>query len=80
MLLLIDYLLRVVTPAQMPLPPSEIARQQANLQDDRRGDIIATSAVCLTFATAAVILRFVARRISRSSIRSDDFMIVVGLV
>lgn len=49
----------------------EIAYQLAHILDDRSGELIASHAACLTLAGTAVILRLVARCLSKASIAAE---------
>ncbi|KAL6714621.1 hypothetical protein ACLMJK_008046 [Lecanora helva] len=62
------------------LPPEELKYEIAHIKDDRRGDIIAACATCIAAAIIAVILRLLARRLSKAKILADDYMIIVALV
>ncbi len=62
------------------LPPAEIKNELAHIKDDRSHDMVVSCAICTTAAIAAVILRFIARRLSKAKIMADDWMIVVALV
>ncbi|GJN84542.1 hypothetical protein PLIIFM63780_008099 [Purpureocillium lilacinum] len=61
--------------AALPPPPPGI-----DLTQDRRPDIIATSAVTLALAMLAVALRIVSRRIKRVPLWIDDWLIIASLV
>ncbi|KAL3959678.1 hypothetical protein ACCO45_004795 [Purpureocillium lilacinum] len=60
--------------AALPPPPPGI-----DLTQDRRPDIIATSAVTLALAMLAVALRIVSRRIKRVPLWIDDWLIIASL-
>jgi len=64
----------------MTLPPSAIAYQTAHAADDKRSDLIASSAICLSTAYIAVALRFTSRRVARNAIGPDDYGILIGLL
>lgn len=50
------------------------------LVENRGNDLVATITVMLVIATLAVLLRLYARRISRSKLGVDDYLILVALV
>lgn len=60
--------------------PAEIQYQFQHSHDDTSNQIISALAVCLGFALIAVLLRFVARHITRASLCGDDWTIIAGLV
>ena len=62
------------------LTASEAAYQEAHIEDDSKLVIIVPSAIALAIAYAAVFLRFVSRRLSRTTIKADDRSVVIGLV
>ncbi|KAL8650348.1 MAG: hypothetical protein Q9210_003872 [Variospora velana] len=51
-----------------------------NLVENRGNDLVATITVMLVIATLAVLLRLYARRISRSKLGVDDYLILVALI
>ena len=63
-----------------PLSPAEIEYEMSHIKDDRQKEMIVSSAICIAIAIIAVILRLVARRLSRAKIMADDYMIIVALV
>ena len=63
-----------------PLSPAELKYEAANIKDDRSKDLVVSSIICITCAIIAVILRFIARRLSKAKIMADDYMIVAALV
>ena len=63
-----------------PLSPVEIKEEAAHIRDDRGGDMVASCVTCITAAIIAVILRLLARRLSKAKILADDYMIIVALV
>ena len=65
--------------ASLPTP-QEIAYQEAHINDDKSGSIIAASATCYAIGIIAVALRFLSRRISRIRYEWDDWLCVAGLV
>lgn len=65
----------------MALPTSEeIQYQEEHIHDDRSGNIVTSHAICIALAAIAVLLRLIARRMCKASIRADDWMIIVALV
>ena len=60
--------------------PKELQHQQDYQYQDRTADIITANVTMLTAAYAAVVLRFISRRLMRTSFGADDWMMVVGLV
>lgn len=49
----------------------EIAYQLAHVKDDRSSELIASHVVCLTLAGIAVVLRLIARRLSKAVIAAE---------
>lgn len=65
----------------MTLPtPEEIHDQEEHIHDDRSGNIVTSHAICITIAAIAVLLRLISRRMCKSKIQADDWMIIVALV
>ena len=62
------------------LPPAQAQYQLDHVDESRANNIRSSLIACLAIATIAVILRFVSRRMVTTSIRADDWMIVVALV
>ncbi|KAL8951208.1 MAG: hypothetical protein Q9222_002811 [Ikaeria aurantiellina] len=60
--------------------PAEIQYQSQHITDDTSHRIISAFGVCLGFAIISVLLRFVARHITRAPLGGDDWTIVVGLI
>lgn len=60
--------------------PEEVAYQLANINDDRRADIVASTIVLAVLATVAVILRLFCRRFTKIALSWDDYLIIIGLV
>lgn len=54
--------------------------QPVSLQDNKGVRPLAVGIVSILFATAAVVLRFYAHRITKHSYTLDDLMIIVALV
>lgn len=62
------------------LPPAEAHYQLAHVHESRVYDIVSSHIACLVIAVIAIVLRFVSRRMSKTAIKADDWMIVVALV
>lgn len=62
------------------LTPEQIAALQANDHDDKRGVYMAGNSICLAFAVISVVLRFWSRRIARTQIGADDWLIIAATV
>ncbi|KAI4140519.1 MAG: hypothetical protein LQ341_003806, partial [Variospora aurantia] len=59
---------------------AEIQYQLQHIHEDTSKQIIAAFGVCLGIATCAVLLRFVARHITKAPLAGDDWTIVAGLL
>lgn len=66
--------------ARASLTPAQIQYQLQHFEDDRSTSIIAALGVCLGLAIVTVLLRFVARHLTRAPLGGDDWTIVFGLV
>ena len=64
----------------MSLPPAEAQYQLDHVHESRFQAIASSQIACLIIAFIAIILRFVSRRLSKTPIKADDWMIVVALV
>jgi hypothetical protein len=65
----------------MSLPtPAQIAYQKAHIQDDKRVGIAVSNGICLGVGIAAVLLRYLSRRFSRSEQGMDDWLTWAALV
>lgn len=62
------------------LPPEQAQYQLAHIHERRRKSIAVAYAICLSIAFVAVIMRFVSRRIGRSSYGADDWSMVVAMI
>ncbi|KAM0799823.1 hypothetical protein BDR22DRAFT_890101 [Usnea florida] len=62
------------------LPPNEAQYQLAHVHDSKRRSIAATYIVCIPIVFLSVMMRFVSRRIGRTSYGADDWTMVLGLV
>ena len=62
------------------LPPAEAQYQLDHINQSRVHDIVSSHIACLVIAVAAIILRFISRRMSKTAIKADDWMIVAALV
>ena len=63
----------------MSLPTSAISYQEQHVDENKKPDLIAASAICLSAAYIAVALRFLSRRRARNSLQADDYSVVVAL-
>ncbi|KAL8671650.1 MAG: hypothetical protein Q9168_003856 [Polycauliona sp. 1 TL-2023] len=61
------------------LSPQEVAHQVANFNDNRGPALMVSTVVLAVLATAAVLLRFISRRVTKMAISWDDGLIVVGV-
>lgn len=64
----------------MPLTPAEIRYETAHIKDNRGPDMVVSTVICISLACIAVLLRLIARRLSKAKIWFDDYMIIVALV
>ena len=62
------------------LTPSEIQYQLSHASEDRSGNIIAAVTICLCLASIAVGFRILARRMTKTPLGADDWMILIALV
>lgn len=62
------------------LSSSDLLYQQTHVNENKSTEIITACVICLTAAYFAVILRFVSRRLSKTSLQADDYTIIVALV
>ena len=62
------------------LTPSEIQYQLNHASEDRSANVIAAVTTCLCLATIAVGFRILARRMMKTPLGADDWMIVTALV
>ena len=60
--------------------PQELQYQQEHRYQDRATDIVTSTVILLAAAYVAVFLRFISRRLMRTSIGADDWIMVMGLV
>lgn len=63
----------------MELPQSAILDQEKHVNDNKKPSLIVASAICLSAAYLAVILRLIARRLARKSLGADDYTVLVAL-
>ncbi|KAI9799384.1 MAG: hypothetical protein M1833_004084 [Piccolia ochrophora] len=61
-------------------PPGVIEYQLDHIHEDRRNGLAAYLVVGLVLSGIAVVLRFIARRISKAELKADDWFMVAGLV
>ena len=62
------------------LSATEVQYERENIRQDQLPRIVASYATCLSLAYIAVVLRFIARRISRAPLQADDLTIFIALV
>lgn len=62
------------------LSPTEIEYELAHIHDNRAPDLVISAAICIVLAITAVVLRLLARRLSKVRILADDYMIIFALV
>lgn len=62
------------------LPIEQAQYQVAHIHQRRTKDIATSYFICLPIAFIAIIMRFVSRRIGRSSYGADDWVMVVAMV
>lgn len=62
------------------LSPAEIKYELAHIRDNRASNIVVSSVICISLATIAVMLRLLARRLSKAKILADDYMMIFALV
>ena len=74
----IEYRCRIKMPS--PLSPAEINYELAHSNDNRASNIVVSSVICISLATIAVMLRLLARRLSKAKILADDYMMIFALV
>ncbi|KAL8768853.1 MAG: hypothetical protein Q9209_005034 [Squamulea sp. 1 TL-2023] len=60
--------------------PADIQYQLQHIQEDRSNEIIVAFGICLGLAIITVLLRFVARHLTKASLGGDDWTIIFGLV
>lgn len=58
----------------------DIPFQTAHITDNRQPETRAAQIACLVIAYVGVALRFLARRLAKAQITSDDYVIVLALV
>ncbi len=60
--------------------PSEIQYMESHVADNRSGQLYATNVVCAFAAYLAVVLRLIARSLTKARYGLDDWLIVAALV
>ena len=55
------------------LTPSEIAYENAHIDQSRQINMAVSNGVCLGVASIAVLLRIISRRLARAKNRADDW-------
>lgn len=58
----------------------EIDYQLIHIDEDRSEALVVSHTICLVLAGIAIILRLIARRISKAAIKADDYMIILAFV
>ncbi|KAL8979780.1 MAG: hypothetical protein Q9205_004968 [Flavoplaca limonia] len=64
----------------MAFSKEEIQYQLDHIGDNRVNDIVVSNSLCIGLAAIAVLLRFVARSLSKAKVAGDDYMISAALV
>lgn len=59
---------------------ASIGDQESHISDDRLPILLAVFILCLIISYAAVLLRFVSRRLGKNSLKTDDWMAFASLV
>ncbi len=62
------------------LTPSELQYQLSHASEDRSANVVAAVTTCLCLAFIAVGLRILARRMTKTPLGADDWMILIALV
>ncbi|CAD6572261.1 MAG: hypothetical protein ASARMPRED_005213 [Alectoria sarmentosa] len=62
------------------ISPAEIEYELAHVHDNRAPNIVISTAICIALAITAVLMRLLARRLSKSRILADDYMIFFALI
>ncbi len=62
------------------LPPAQAEYQLEHVEESRVNDVLSSLISCLVIATVAVILRFISRRMVKTGVKADDWMIIAALV
>ena len=62
------------------LPPSEIAYQQAHINDNLSTTLIAVSIIFCGVALLSLVVRLVARRLASASFGWDDYFAIATMV
>lgn len=58
----------------------EINYQLAHINEDRSEALIVSHTICLVLAGIAIVLRLIARRMSKAALKADDYMIILAFV
>lgn len=64
---------------EMPTP-KDIAYQRQHIHDSGQHAAVTSNVAGITLASIAIILRIIARRMTRTSLQKDDWMIFAALV
>ena len=59
---------------------AESAYETAHINDDKRPLVLEALIICLAIAYVATFLRFLSRRLVRTTYEADDWWILLGLV
>ena len=66
------------------MPPAissgELAYMKAHINQSLQPNLIASTAICVTAAYIAIVLRFVSRSIGRVEFGKDDFFVIIAMV
>ncbi|KAF6219618.1 hypothetical protein HO133_004087 [Letharia lupina] len=62
------------------LSSTEIEYELAHIHDNRAPNVVISAAICISLAITAVLLRLLARRLSKARILADDYMILFALI
>ena len=62
------------------LPPAQAAYQYDHVNESRASELVTSQIACLIIAVVAVVLRFISRRMLKTALKADDWMIVAALV
>lgn len=63
-----------------PISAAEVQYELEHVDDNRQQDLIKSLAAGVVLAYLAVVLRLVARRISKARLQADDYWILFSLV
>lgn len=63
-----------------PLSQSEILYEFEHINDNRSPDLTISWTICISLAYLAVLLRLIARKVSKAGLKADDYTIILALV